>query len=130
MNVCLLNSHASFVLITSVRPNKYTMKSINSILVERKVESTWRGSEKTAEQMRQQVKERFGDKAAKEYDAKRHVMSLKQWGRFGIKIKAGETALKTYTVIENDDETGEAKRVRRSIPVFHYLQTDLATSHE
>jgi hypothetical protein len=49
-------------LITSVRPNKYTMKSINSILVERKVESTWRGSEKTAEQMRQQVKERFGDK--------------------------------------------------------------------
>ncbi len=106
------------------------MKTINAILKERKVESTWRGSEKTAEQMRQQVKERFGDKAAKEYDAKRHVMSLRQWGRFGIKIKAGETALKTYTVIENDDETGEAKRVRRSIPVFHYLQTDLVTSHE
>lgn len=106
------------------------MKSINSILKERKVESTWRGSEKTAEQMREQIRAKFGDAVAKEYDAKRHVMSLRQWSRYGIKVRAGESALKTYTVIENDDETGEATRVRRSIPVFHYLQTDLATSHE
>lgn len=106
------------------------MKSINTILKERNVASTWRGSEKTAEQMREQVRERFGDKAAKEYDPSRHVMSLRQWGRFGIRVRAGESALKTYTIIENDEETGEMKRVRRSLPVFHYLQTDLATTNE
>ena len=106
------------------------MKSINSILKERKVESTWRGSERTAEQMREQVKERFGEKVAKEYDPVRHVMTLRQWGRFGIRVRSGESALKTYTVIETDEETGEVKRVRRSLPVFHYLQTDLATNHD
>lgn len=103
------------------------MKSINKVLEERGVESPWRGSEKTAEQMREQIRERFGNEAAESYDPKRHVMSLKHWSRFGVKIKAGESALRTYTILENEDEeAGEPKTIRRSIPVFHYLQTDLA----
>lgn len=107
------------------------MKSINTILQERGVESPWRGSEKTAELMREQIRERFGDKEAKVYDPKRHVMSLRHWGRFGVKIRAGESALRTYTIIENDhEEEGEQKSVRRSIPVFHYLQTDLVQQHD
>lgn len=102
------------------------MKSINQILVERGVESPWRGSEKTAEQMRKQIRERFGNEAAEAYDPKRHVMSLRNWSRFGVRVNAGESALKTYTLIESDtEEEGEHKTVRRSVPVFHYLQTDL-----
>ena len=104
------------------------MKSINKILEERGVQSPWRGSEKTAAQMREQLREKFNDEVADSYDAKRHVMSLRQWGRFGIKILPGESALHTYTLIENDsEEEGEHKTVRRSVPVFHYLQTDLVT---
>lgn len=100
------------------------MKSINTILRERKVESTWRGSEKTAENMRQQIRERFGEKAAKEYDPKIHVLSLRRWSEFGIRVRKGESALRTYTIIE-DDKDAEGKSFRRSLPVFHYLQTDL-----
>ncbi len=104
------------------------MKSINQILEERGVQSSWRGSEKTAAQMREQLREKFNDDVANSYDASRHVMSLRQWGRFGIKILPGENALHTYTLVENDsEEEGEHKTVRRSVPVFHYLQTDLVT---
>ena len=104
------------------------MKSINQILEERGVESPWRGSEKTAAQMREQIRERFGDEAAEEYNPKIHVLSLKNWSRYGIRVRAGESALRTYTLIENDsEEEGEHKTVRRSVPVFHYLQTDLVT---
>lgn len=104
------------------------MKSINSILKERGVESPWRGSEKTAAQMREQIRERFGDKVAAEYNPKIHVLSLRNWSRYGVKVKAGESALRTYTLIENDShEEGEHKTVRRSVPVFHYLQTDLVS---
>lgn len=107
------------------------MKSINQVLKERGVESPWKGSEKTAEQMREQIRERFGDKVAKSYDPKRHVMSLRHWSRFGVRINPGESALRTYTLIENDyEEDGEHKSIRRSIPVFHYLQTDLVTQHD
>lgn len=104
------------------------MKSINKVLEERGVMSPWRGSEKTAEQMREQIRERFGDKVAESYDPAKHVMSLRHWGRFGVRVKPGESALRTYTLIESDtEEAGEQKTVRRSIPVFHYLQTDLIT---
>ncbi len=107
------------------------MKTISTLLKERKVESTWRGSEKTAEQMRQQIRERFGDKAAKEYDPSKHVLTLRQWGRYGVHVKKGESALQTFTIIENTDpDAGEMKSVRRSVPVFHYLQTDLIATHE
>jgi hypothetical protein len=107
------------------------MKSINQVLKEKGVESPWRGSEKTAEQMREQIRERFGEKVAKTYDPKTHVMSLRHWSRFGVRIKPGESALRTYTLIENDQkEEGEQKSIRRTIPVFHYLQTDLAAQHD
>ena len=107
------------------------MKTINTILKERGIQSPWQGSAKTEEQMREQVRERFGEKAAKEYNAKLHVMSLKKWSEFGIKVRAGESCLKTYTLIEDSKaEAGEQKRVRRSVPVFHYLQTDLVTNHD
>jgi hypothetical protein len=102
------------------------MKTINKILEERGIKSPWQGSAKTEEQMREQVKERFGSKVAKEYKASLHVMSLSQWSKFGVKIKPGESCLQTYTLIEDSQaEAGEQKRVRRSVPVFHYLQTDL-----
>lgn len=81
--------------------------------------------------MREQIRERFGSKAAKEYKASLHVMSLRQWSKFGVRVKPGESSLKTYTLIEDSQaEAGEEKRVRRSVPVFHYLQTDLVPNHE
>ena len=102
------------------------MKTINKILEERCIKSPWQGSAKTEEQMREQIRERFGSKVAKEYKASLHVMSLKNWSKYGIKVKAGESCLKTFTLIEDSQaEAGEEKRVRRSVPVFHYLQTDL-----
>lgn len=107
------------------------MKTINKILEERGVKSSWKGSAKTEEQMREQVREKFGSKVANEYRADRHVMSLRQWSKFGVKIKPNESCLKTYTLIEDSEaRPGEQKRVRRSVPVFHYLQTDLVTTHE
>lgn len=74
--------------------------------------------------MRQQIRERWGDKVAKEYDASKHVLSLRRWSEFGIRVRKGESALRTYTIIE-DEKDSEGKSFRRSLPVFHYLQTDL-----
>ena len=107
------------------------MKTINTILKERGVKSPWQGSAKTEELIREQLRKKYSDDVADSYDARMHLMSLKKWSEFGIKVRAGESCLKTYTLIEDSKaEAGEQKRVRRSVPVFHYLQTDLVTNHD
>lgn len=38
-------------------------------------------------------------------------MSLRHWSRFGVRVNPGESALRTYTIIENDDEEAEEASV-------------------
>lgn len=97
------------------------MKSIKEALV-----SPWRGSEKTAEDVREQVRERFGDEVAEDFDAASDAMPFSSWLSQGYQVRKGSKALKSITIIEMKDPDDEKKvrKVRRVVNLFHRRQVD------
>ena len=95
------------------------MKSIKETLV-----SPWRGSEKTAEDVREQVRERFGDEAAEEFDPAADAMPFSSWLSQGYQVRKGSKALKSITIIEMKDPEDEKKvrKVKRTVNLFHKRQ--------
>lgn len=87
--------------------------------------SPWRGSEQTAEAVREQIRERFGDEAADEFDPVTDAMPLVSWAAYGYRVRRGEKALKSVTYVEIKDDEGTAeKKIRRSINLFHKRQVE------
>jgi hypothetical protein len=100
------------------------MKSVKNV-IDNDIVSPWRGSEMTAEMVRDQVKERWGDECAEEFDPETDAMPFKSWAAYGYRVKKGEKALKSVTYIEVKDEDGEVqKKVRRAINLFHRNQVE------
>lgn len=97
------------------------MKSIRETLV-----SPWRGSEKTAEDVREQVRERFGDEAAEEFDPAADAMPFSSWLAQGYAVRKGSKALKSTTVLEMKDPDDEkrVRKVRRVVNLFHRKQVE------
>lgn len=90
--------------------------------------STYRGSEKTLEMVRDQIKDRWGSKEAKSFDPFHDCCTATVWFAAGYKIKKGEKAIKSVTFIESEDENGNINhKVRRSVNLFHKRQVELAT---
>ena len=91
------------------------MKSVNETIA-----SPWKGSEQTAEMVREQVLERFGPDAAEAFDPATDAMPLVSWARYGFKVKKGAKSLKSITyVIVADDEGNIEKKIRRTVHLFH-----------
>src|SRR3990167_953379 len=78
------------------------MKTIKETLV-----SPWRGSEKTAEDVREQVREKFGDDAAEDFDPATDAMPFSSWLSHGYQVRKGSKALKSITIIEVKDPHSE-----------------------
>ena len=97
------------------------MKQVREVLV-----SPWRGSEKTAEDVREQVRERFGDEAAEEFSAATDAMPFSSWLAQGYQVRKGSKALKSITIIEMKDPDDEKKlrKVRRVVNLFHRRMVD------
>lgn len=100
------------------------MKSIREVVGEALV-SPWRGSEDTAERVRAQVRERFGSEAADSFDPARDAMPLLSWAAYGYRVRKGEHALKSVSIIEVKNDKGEVeKKIRRVVNLFHRLQVE------
>ena len=96
------------------------MKSIQQIIT-----SPYRGSEKTYEMVREQLRERYGDKCANEYDPHCDCAPFSTWASAGFRIKRGEHALKSVTYVEVLNNKGELeKKIRRNINLFHKKQVE------
>ncbi len=95
------------------------MKQIKEALV-----SPWRGSEKTAEDVREQVRERFGDDAAEDFDPSSDAMPFSAWLAHGYQVRKGSKALKSITIVEVKDPDDEKKvrKIRRTVCLFHKRQ--------
>jgi len=90
--------------------------------------STYRGSEKTLEMVKEQVKERWGQRVASSFDPYHDAMTATAWFAAGFKIKKGEKALKSVTFIESDDGEGNVThKVRRVVNLFHRRQVEPAS---
>jgi len=85
--------------------------------------SPYKGSEKTYEDVKDQLRQRYGDEVADEYDPYTDCMPFVFWVKGGYRIKPGSKAFKSVTFVEVKNEKGEIERkVRRIVNLFHKRQ--------
>ena len=86
----------------------------------------WKGSEKTAEDVREQIRERWGDELADDFDASSDAAPFTFWASNNFRVRKGERALKSRTVIEVKDPEDEKKvrKVLRVVNLFHRRQVE------
>jgi hypothetical protein len=101
------------------------MKKTSQVL-EPKIVTGYMGSKATYEDVKMQLEERFGKKVAASYNPATNCATYNTWKKAGFTVKKGEKALRSVTFIEKEDEeTGEMKRIRRTVSLFHRCQVEL-----
>lgn len=97
------------------------MKSIKEIVMQ----SPYKGSKVTYENVKSQIEERWGLGEAKTYNPNTDCMPYGSWLLHGFKIRRGERALKSVTFIEVKDEKGNViRKVKRTVNLFHRCQVE------
>jgi|GEM_PF-502857 len=87
--------------------------------------TNYQGSEITKAMVEEQIKERWGEEVAKQYDPFHNVRSYRAWTELGRCVKKNEHALKSMTIVEKKDKQGKIlKTYRRPVFLFHILQTE------
>jgi hypothetical protein len=95
----------------------------------------WRGSEKTADAVRQEIARRWGDDEAAKYDPLTNCFTIQTWNKLGYRVKKGEKAIRSITYIDgtdqaetvNEDEDEEEKDVRKyrkTVYLFYRTQVE------
>jgi hypothetical protein len=69
----------------------------------------WRGSEKTADAVREEIARRWGDEEAAQYDPLTNCFTIQTWNKLGYRVKKGERAIRSITYVEAKDPTAEAE---------------------
>jgi hypothetical protein len=92
----------------------------------------WRGSEKTADAVREEIANRWGAKEAEQYDPMKNCFTLQTWNILGYKVKKGEKAIRSITYVaakdqaETDETDGEEQAVRTyPKPVYLFYKTQV-----
>lgn len=89
------------------------------------IPSHWTGSVHTAEYVRKQILNRFGEEAANSYDPKHNCFTYNQWLENGYQVKKGEKAIKSFTLIEKKDEKGEViRKYPKTVNLFYACQVE------
>jgi hypothetical protein len=89
------------------------------------IKTSYRGSETTEKMVRAQLEERYGPEVAQGYNPYENVATLKDWNRHGYRVKKGEKALRSITMVEKKDEKGEVvKRYPKRCFLFHISQCE------
>ena len=83
----------------------------------------WKGSQKTADAVRQEIAARWGAQEAENYDPTKNCFTFKTWKAKGYFVKKGEKAIRSMTLIEvKDQETDEGEeQEKRTYPKTVYL---------
>ena len=88
----------------------------------------WRGSEKTADQVREEIARRYGEEEAEEYDPQTNCFTLPTWNKLGFKVRKGEKAIRSITLIEKKDpnakegEQTEIIKYPKTVYLFYIKQ--------
>ena len=93
--------------------------------MEKKITSNWTGSETTETLVRRQISARWGEEEAGHYDPKANCLTIRQWNKNGFRVRKGETAIKSFIVVEKKNEKGEVvKKYPKRINLFYFKQVD------
>ncbi len=77
--------------------------------------SFWKGSEKTAGHVREEIEKRWGREEAEKYDPLINCYTGATWHSMGYLINKGEHAIKSITLVDKEVEE-DGKKVIRQIP--------------
>ena len=87
--------------------------------------SPYRGSEATYEAVKEQIRERWGNECADEFDPYADCMPFSSWLFHGFRVRKGEKALKSVTFIEVKDENDKViKKIKRKVNLFHKCEIE------
>jgi hypothetical protein len=83
----------------------------------------WKGSEKTADQVREEIARRYGEEEAAKYNPLANCFTFRTWKAKGYYVKKGEKAIRSMTLVEQKDpDTKEGKQLEvRKYPKTVYL---------
>ncbi len=96
----------------------------------------WRGSEKTADAVRDEIAKRWGAAEAAQYDPTKNCFTLQTWNKLGYRVKKGEKAIRSITYVEvkdngsteeKDKPAGEAHEVHKypkTVYLFYKTQVE------
>lgn len=90
----------------------------------------WKGSEKTADQVREEIARRYGEEEAKKYDPQINCFTLPTWNRLGFKVRKGEKSIRSMTLIEEKDpkakegEQTEKRTYPKTVYLFYIKQVE------
>ena len=83
------------------------------------------GSEVTKTLIENQIIEKYGPSELKNLDCYHNVRTYKSWVQAGFKVRKGEHALKSITMVEDKDTNGNIlKKYRRPVFLFYYRQVE------
>lgn len=100
------------------------MKSIKEILEDDSIISSYQGSEKTRELVKDQVCKIWGKDEAKLFSPYK-TFTFASWLRLGYRPKKGSKALKSITYIERKDAEGHViSKYPRAINLFYYKSVE------
>lgn len=99
------------------------MKTIKEVL--EASPTNYKGSLNTAAHVGDQIEQRFGPKARKEYDARTNCRTFASWLQLGYRVKAKEKSLQSITYIEKKDSAGNVvETYPRKISLFFVSQVE------
>jgi hypothetical protein len=94
----------------------------------------WRGSEKTADAVREEIASRWGDDEAKQYDPLTNCFTIGTWNQLGYRVKKGEKAIRSVTYVEGkdqpdtdadgDEQVPDVRTYRKTVYLFYRTQVE------
>jgi hypothetical protein len=97
--------------------------------MEKKIISNWTGSETTENLVRRQILARWGEAEAGRYDPRANCLTIGQWNKNGFRVRKGETAVKSFVVVEKKNQKGEVvKKYPKQINLFYHVQVEQSAS--
>jgi hypothetical protein len=94
----------------------------------------WRGSEKTADAVREEIARRWGDAEAEKYNPLTNCFTIGTWNQLGYRVKKGEKAIRSVTYVAgtdqaadddaDEDEAQEMRTYRKTVYLFYRTQVE------
>ncbi len=89
----------------------------------------WRGSEKTADQVREEIARRYGEEEAAKYNPLANCFTYRTWRAKGYFVKKGEKAIRSVTLVEvpAEDQEGKEPEVHKypkTVYLFYIKQVE------
>ena len=93
-------------------------------------QAVWRGSEKTASDVKKEIAKRWGEEEAETYDPRKNCFTYRTWQALGYQVKKGEKAIRSRTLVEvTDPDAKDAKKAviakyPKTVFLFYYKQVE------